>query len=104
MPIGKQLLPQPPKTRYLRTSDRAAQAQKFGAQIMIAKGASRLLCDRKPYAISIGDGERVAARAVVIATGAEYRRLNVENFAQFEGAGVYYGATFVKRSCAAAKR
>jgi thioredoxin reductase (NADPH) len=72
------------------------QAQKFGAQIMIAKGASRLLCERKPYAIAIGGGERVAARAVVIATGAEYRRLNVEGCSAFEGTGVYYGATFIE--------
>ena len=36
------------------------------------------------------------ARAVIIATGAEYRRLAVENLSQFEGAGVYYGATFVE--------
>ena len=39
------------------------QAQKFGAQIMIAKGATRLTCDRKPYAVQIDDGPRVPARA-----------------------------------------
>ena len=73
------------------------QAQKFGAQIMIAKGATQLTCDRKPYAIQIDDGPRVPARAVIIATGAEYRRLSIENLSQFEGAGVYYGATAVER-------
>ena len=73
------------------------QAQKFGAQIMIAKGATQLTCDRKPYAIQIDDGPRVPARAVIIATGAEYRRLSIENLSQFEGAGVYYGATVVER-------
>jgi thioredoxin reductase (NADPH) len=72
------------------------QAEKFGAQVVIAKGATRLTCDRKPYAIQVGEDSRVPARAVVIATGAEYRRLNVENLAKFEGAGVYYGATFVE--------
>ena len=41
-------------------------------------------------------GPRVPARTVIIATGAEYRRLAVDNLAQFEGAGVYYGATFVE--------
>src|SRR5207245_255994 len=70
------------------------QAQKFGAQLMIAKGARRLACDRKPYAIEIDDGPRVPARAVIIATGAEYRRPALENLSQFEGAGVYYSATF----------
>jgi thioredoxin reductase (NADPH) len=73
-----------------------AQAQKFGAQIMIAADAARLTCDRKPYAIQIGDGPRVPSRTIVIATGAQYRKLTVDNLTQFEGAGVYYGATFVE--------
>jgi thioredoxin reductase (NADPH) len=72
------------------------QAQKFGAQIMIAKCARKLACDRKPYVIETDDGQRVPARSVVIATGAIYRRLSMDNVAQFEGAGIYYGATFVE--------
>ena len=72
------------------------QAQKFGAQLLIAQSATRLACDRKPYAIEIGHGPRVPARTVIIATGAEYRRLALANLAQFEGVGVYYGATFVE--------
>ena len=69
------------------------QAQKFGAQVTIARGASRLACDRKPYAIELDGDSRVPARSVVIATGAQYRRLPLENLSRFEGAGVYYGAT-----------
>lgn len=72
------------------------QAQKFGAEVMIAKAATRLTCSRKPYAIEVGDGVRVPARAVIIATGAEYRRLPLDNLSRFEGAGVYYGATLVE--------
>src|SRR5205814_252923 len=72
------------------------QAQKFGAQVLIAKGARRLTCDRKPYTIEMDNDTRVPARAVIIATGAEYRRLPLENVSRFEGAGVYYGATFVE--------
>lgn len=72
------------------------QAQKFGAQILIAKCAKRLACDRKPYAIELDDGERAPARAVIIATGAVYRRLSIDNASRFEGAGIYYGATFVE--------
>jgi thioredoxin reductase (NADPH) len=72
------------------------QAQKFGAQVMIAKKAKKLSCDRKPYSLEIGDGPRVPARTVIIATGAEYRRLPLESLARFEGAGVYYGATFIE--------
>jgi thioredoxin reductase (NADPH) len=73
-----------------------AQAQKFGAQVIIAKGATQLTCGRKPYAIEIDKGNRVPARAIVIATGVEYRRLSVENLQRFEGMGIYYGATFVE--------
>jgi thioredoxin reductase (NADPH) len=74
------------------------QAQKFGAQIVIAKGASQLVCARKPYTLEIDgdDASRVPARTIVIASGAQYRRLNLENLAQFEGVGVYYGATKVE--------
>jgi len=72
------------------------QAQKFGAQVVIAEGARRLICDRKPYAIETDNGVRVPARAVVIATGVEYRKLPLESLSRFEGAGVYYGATFVE--------
>jgi thioredoxin reductase (NADPH) len=69
------------------------QAQKFGAQLMIAKGAKRIACERTPYALETNGGPRVPARTVIIATGAAYRRLSLENISQFEGAGVYYGAT-----------
>jgi len=72
------------------------QAQKFGAEILIAKCAKKLACDRKPYAIEMDDGQTVPARAVIIATGAVYRRLTIDNASKFEGAGIYYGATFVE--------
>jgi thioredoxin reductase (NADPH) len=70
-----------------------AQALKFGAQILIAKPGARLVCDRHPYAVELDAGTLVPARAVIIATGAEYRRPAIENLGQFEGAGVYYAAT-----------
>jgi thioredoxin reductase (NADPH) len=72
------------------------QAQKFGAQVIIAKGAKQLACDRMPYAIEIDDGLRVPARTVIIATGAAYRKPSIENLPRFENAGVYYGATFME--------
>ncbi|MFI5294993.1 MAG: FAD-dependent oxidoreductase [Thermodesulfovibrionales bacterium] len=72
------------------------QAQKFGAQVMIAKGAKMLKCDRKPYAIEIDHGSPAQARSVIIATGAQYRKLPVENLSLFEGSGVYYAATYVE--------
>jgi thioredoxin reductase (NADPH) len=75
------------------------QAQKFGAQVLIAKG-TRLSCDRKPYVVEVENGARILTRTIVIATGAQYRRPALKNLLAFEGAGVYYGATFVEaQSC-----
>ena len=70
-----------------------AQALKFGAHLMVAKGATRLACDGQRYAVEIDGDRRVLARAVIIATGAEYRKPSIENLSAFEGAGVYYAAT-----------
>ena len=72
------------------------QAEKFGANIAIARGASRLDCTVEPYAVHLDDGVTVRARAVVIATGAQYRKLVLPDLDRFEGVGVYYGATFVE--------
>ena len=72
------------------------QARKFGAQVIIATGAKRLLCDRKPYAIEMDDDLLVPARTIIIATGAEYRVPTIENLSEFKGVGVYYGATFME--------
>jgi len=69
------------------------QAQKFGAKILVATGAVKLACARKPFAIQVDNGTHIPARTVIIATGAEYRKLSLDNVSQFEGAGVYYGAT-----------
>src|SRR5262245_17044040 len=73
-----------------------AQAQKFGANVMIAKGATALGCERKPLGVSVDDGTSIPARTVIIATGARYRKPSLANLEQFEGAGVYYSATFME--------
>jgi thioredoxin reductase (NADPH) len=70
-----------------------AQALKFGARVIVAKGATRLACDGQRYTVDIDQGPRIHARAVIIATGAEYRKPPLDNLSTFEGAGVYYGAT-----------
>ena len=72
------------------------QAQKFGAKILIAR-ATRIVCDHRPYIVEAENGARIPARTVLITTGAQYRKLPLQNLSQFEGAGVYYGATFVER-------
>jgi thioredoxin reductase (NADPH) len=71
------------------------QAQKFGTDIFIGK-ATRLVCDSKPYIVELESGARIPTRTIVIATGAEYRRPPCKNLSRFEGAGIYYGATFVE--------
>jgi thioredoxin reductase (NADPH) len=74
-----------------------AQAQKFGAQLMVARRATRLDCGRKPYVLEVDHGEKIEARTLIIASGAEYRKLSVPAAARFEGAGVYYSATPMER-------
>jgi thioredoxin reductase (NADPH) len=69
------------------------QAEKFGAQIAIARTAVNLTCDRRPFRVDCDGGEPVRGRALIIASGAEYRKLPLANLRQFEGVGVYYGAT-----------
>ena len=73
-----------------------AQARKFGAEVMIATGAAELACEHNAYGVRLDDGVTIPARTVVIATGARYRRPSFANLGQFEGAGVYYSATFME--------
>ena len=72
------------------------QAQKFGAGLVVAKHAAGLSCQRKPYTVEIDNGQRIGARAIIIATGALYRKPDLARMMQLEGAGVYYGATFME--------
>jgi thioredoxin reductase (NADPH) len=70
------------------------QAQKFGAKILIARRVARLDCSTKPYRVMCDQADGgLLTRAIIIASGVEYRRLAVENLSRFEGAGVYYAAT-----------
>jgi thioredoxin reductase (NADPH) len=69
------------------------QAQKFGAEIRTAYSALKLICDRRPYAVELGHATTVRGRAIIIATGAEYRQLAIENVSRFLGTGIYYAAT-----------
>jgi len=73
-----------------------AQTQKFGAHLMITKAATRLRCNTRQYIVETDDGAQIVARTVIIATGAEYRKLPLKNISQFENAGVYYSATFIE--------
>ena len=69
------------------------QAHKFGARLAISRAASALHCDTHPYRIVLEDGRSVRAEAIVVATGARYRKLDLPNYDRFEGQGIYYAAT-----------
>jgi len=73
------------------------QAQKFGVEMAIPDEATQLvdIADNPSnhYRLSVGDGETVRARTVVVASGARYRRLDMANLAQFEGSCVHYWAS-----------
>jgi thioredoxin reductase (NADPH) len=79
-------------------ADRAqVQAQKFGARIVVPRRVVALRVDDRPYALELDDGATVAARTVVLATGARYRRLDgVDGFDRFEGSGIHYAATAIE--------
>ncbi|HEU5403303.1 MAG TPA: FAD-dependent oxidoreductase, partial [Terriglobales bacterium] len=72
------------------------QAQKFGAKMMVAHSIVKLDCDRNPYGVLLDDGRLLSARSIVIATGAQYKKPNLQNLRHFEGQGVYYGATYME--------
>ena len=55
-----------------------------------------LPADPRMHIVEVDNGARIQARSVVIATGVEYRKLALSNLSRFEGAGIYYGATFVE--------
>ena len=69
------------------------QAQKFGAQFSSPSQVARLEFENDKTLVWFDDGEQVSTRCVLIATGADYRKLDVPRREQFEGLGVYYAAT-----------
>ncbi|MES2289575.1 MAG: FAD-dependent oxidoreductase [Pseudomonadota bacterium] len=69
------------------------QAQKFGAQIAIPVIVDKLDCSRKTPSLVLGDGRRVRARSVVVASGAAYRRPAVQGLQRYEGRGISYWAS-----------
>ncbi len=70
-----------------------AQAQKFGARLAISRAVVGLDCSAAPYTLRLDDGQSLPARAVVVATGARYRKLDVAGYERFEGQGIHYAAT-----------
>jgi thioredoxin reductase (NADPH) len=75
-------------------TDRAIlQVNKFGAHLSVPTPATRLTFENGYAVLDIDGGESITTKCLLIATGAQYRRLDVEGFEKFEGTGVYYAAT-----------
>src|SRR5262249_44713933 len=72
------------------------QAEKFGAEVAIGRTVVRLDCDSRPYRLFLSDGQVLRTRTIIVATGAKYRKLDLPSLARFEGAGVYYCATYLE--------
>jgi len=85
-----------------------SQARKFGVEVAVPVCVTRILCGEEAggdpgsgYAIGLDGGERLHARAVVVATGARYRKPDLPELAFFEGRGVYYSAAFMEAALCA---
>lgn len=71
----------------------AVQASKFGARIAVPTSVTRMMFDGTYPTLHIDGGETLTTKCVLIATGADYRRLPAEGCERYEGCGVYYAAT-----------
>jgi thioredoxin reductase (NADPH) len=81
-----------------------AQSEKFGAQIMVARTVERLNCGKRPYLVTLDNGQEIPARAIVLATGAQYNKPSLPNLDAFSGNGVYYNATFMEAQLCAGEQ
>jgi thioredoxin reductase (NADPH) len=72
------------------------QAEKFGAEVSVARTALRFDCKEAPFKIDLGHDRVVQSRAVVIASGVQYRKPEVPGLEHFESAGVYFAATAIE--------
>ncbi|MDX6806981.1 FAD-dependent oxidoreductase [Terrihabitans rhizophilus] len=70
-----------------------AQAQKFGARLAISRPVLSVDCATRPFQLTLEGGQVVQASSVVVATGARYRKLDVDNYHAYEGSGIHYAAT-----------
>lgn len=78
------------------TNRATTQAEKFGANLMLAHAVAKLDCASTPYKLVLDDGSALAARTIVISTGAQYNKPRIANLEKFEGQGIYYGATYME--------
>jgi thioredoxin reductase (NADPH) len=78
------------------TGRAVAQAEKFGARMMVGQRVIEFHCDKRPYELILENGSTLLARSIIIAAGAQYNTPKIANLKQFEGNGVYYAATFME--------
>jgi thioredoxin reductase (NADPH) len=78
------------------------QARRFGARLVVPAQAVGLACENDHFVVELGDGEVVNGRTLIVASGAQYRKLAVPDFERYEGAGIYYAATQVEAQLCAA--
>jgi thioredoxin reductase (NADPH) len=79
------------------------QAQKFGAHLAISRNVTALLCAEMPYRLRLEDDQMVTAKSIVVATGARYRKLDVADYARFEGQGIHYAAAAMEANLCGAE-
>ena len=72
------------------------QAMKFGTRFAVPRSARSIRKTDEGFCVGLDDGDEICAKAVVVATGVQYRRLPIDRLEEFEGAGIYYAATEVE--------
>ena len=73
-----------------------AQARRFGVEILTPQEVNRLRVEAGSKFVALADGTEIGAKALIIATGVSYRRLDVPGMDRVQGAGVYYGAAMTE--------
>ncbi|HWT73095.1 MAG TPA: FAD-dependent oxidoreductase, partial [Oxalicibacterium sp.] len=82
-----------------------SQARKFGAEVAVPFEVKTLTCGGRgqPFDIELDNGDCVHARAIVVASGARYRKPQIADLARYEGRGIYYNASYMEATfCSAA--
>ncbi|MGI4756034.1 MAG: FAD-dependent oxidoreductase [Janthinobacterium lividum] len=72
------------------------QAEKFGAELLIAKSAVKLACNTMPFQLVTTGDSVLRTKTIIIATGAQYRKIPLPDLGKYEGVGIYYGASTIE--------
>jgi thioredoxin reductase (NADPH) len=72
------------------------QAEKFGAELLIAHSAAKLACNAMPFQLVTTGDSLLRTKTIIIATGAQYRKIPLPDLGKYEGVGIYYGASTIE--------